>query len=151
AQGLATSQKAVGGAGMRILTGTTTSPVLIGQIEALQKLFPQAKWHVWEPAVGDGARDGAKMAFGRGLNTVYRVDKADVIVSLDSDFLANGSGHVRYMKDFYKRRNLVDAKSEMNRLYVFEPTPTVTGATADNRLPMKANDVELFARALAAK
>jgi molybdopterin-containing oxidoreductase family iron-sulfur binding subunit len=151
AQGLGTSQKAVGGAGMRILTGTVTSPALIGQIEALQKLFPQAKWHVWEPAVGDGAREGAKLAFGRALNTVYRVDKADVIVSLDSDFLASGPGHVRYMKDFYKRRHLTDPKSEMNRLYVFEPTPTVTGATADNRLPMKANDVELFARALAAK
>src|SRR5262249_26682392 len=39
----------------------------------------------------------------------------------------------------------------MNRLYVVEPTPSVTGATADNRLPLKANDVELFARALAAK
>src|SRR4029077_16806406 len=32
-----------------------------------------------------------------------------------------------------------------------EPTPTVTGSSADNRLPMRACDVELFARALAAK
>jgi molybdopterin-containing oxidoreductase family iron-sulfur binding subunit len=151
AQGLATSQRAVSGAGMRILTGTTTSPTLIGQIEALLKQLPQAKWHVWEPAVGDGARDGAKLAFGRVLNTVYRTDKADVIVSLDADFLANGPGHVRYMKDFYKRRHLTGPDAEMNRLYVIEPTPTVTGATADNRLPLKANDVELFARALAAK
>src|SRR5215471_1043491 len=151
AQGLATSQKAVSGAGMRILTGTTTSPTLIGQMEALLKQFPQAKWHVWEPAVGDGAREGAKLAFGRVLNTVYRTDKADVIVSLDADFLANGPGHVRYMRDFYQRRRLTGPDAEMNRLYVIEPTPTVTGATADNRLPLKANDVELFARALAAK
>ena len=151
AQGLATSQKSVSGAGMRILTGMTTSPVLIGQIETLRKLFPQSKWHVWEPAVGDGARDGAKQAFGRALNTVYRVDKAAVIVSLDADFLASGPGHVRYMKDFYKKRHLTGPDGEMNRLYVVEPSPTVTGATADNRLPLKANDVELFARALAAK
>ena len=151
AQGLATSQKAVNGAGMRILTGTTTSPALIGQIETLQKLFPQAKWHVWEPAVGDGAREGARLAFGRVLNTVYRLDKAEVIVSLDADFLASGPGHVRYMKDFYKKRHLTGPDGEMNRLYVVEPSPTVTGATADNRLPLKANDVELFARALAAK
>jgi MoCo/4Fe-4S cofactor protein with predicted Tat translocation signal len=151
AQGLATSQKAVGGAGMRILTGTTASPTVAAQIAALQKLFPQAKWHVWDPAVGDGARDGAQLAFGRVLHTVYRLDKASVVVSLDSDFLANGPGHVRYMKDFYKKRHLTGPDDEMNRLYVVEPTPTVTGATADNRLPLKANDVELFARALAAK
>ena len=151
AQGLAVSQKAVNGAGMRILTGTTTSPARAAQMEALQKLYPQAKWHQWEPAVGDGSRDGAKLVFGRVVNTVYRVDKADVIVSLDADFMASGPGHVRYMKDFYRRRNLTGPNDEMNRLYVVEPTPTVTGATADNRLPLRSNDVELFARALAAK
>src|SRR5258708_36331943 len=39
----------------------------------------------------------------------------------------------------------------MNRLYVVEPTPSVTGATADHRLPLRSSEVELFARALAAK
>src|SRR5256884_8346134 len=39
----------------------------------------------------------------------------------------------------------------MNRLYVVEPTPSLTGATADHRLPLRASEVELFARALAAK
>ena len=151
AQGLATAQKAVAGAGLRILTGTISSPTVSGQIAALQKLFPQAKWHLWDPAVGDGARDGAQLAFGRVLHSVYRLDKANVIVSLDSDFLASGPGHVRYMKDFYKKRHLTGPDDGMNRLYVVEPTPTVTGATADSRLPLKANDVELFARALAAR
>jgi molybdopterin-containing oxidoreductase family iron-sulfur binding subunit len=55
------------------------------------------------------------------------------------------------MKDFYRRRNLTGPNDEMNRLYVIEPTPTVTGAAADNHLPLRSNDVELFARALAAK
>src|SRR6266403_2686139 len=73
AVGLATSQKAVNGAGMRILTGTITSPLLAAQIDALLKIVPQAKWHSWEPAVSDGAREGAKLAFGRVVNTVYRV------------------------------------------------------------------------------
>ena len=150
-QGLATSQKAVSGAGLRILTGTIISPTLVAQIEAVQKLYPQAKWHQWEPAVSDGAREGAKLAFGRVVNTVYRLDRADVIVSLDADFMTSGPGHVRYMKDFYRRRNLTGPNDEMNRLYVVEPTPTVTGAAADNHLPLRSSDVELFARALAAK
>jgi molybdopterin-containing oxidoreductase family iron-sulfur binding subunit len=151
AVGLATSQQAVNGAGMRILTGTITSPTLTAQIEAIQKRFPQAKWHQWEPAVGDGTREGAKLAFGRVVNTVHRLDRANVVVSLDADFMASGPGHVRHMKDFYRRRNLTGPNDEMNRLYVVEPTPTVTGAAADNHLPLRSNDVELFARALAAK
>ena len=151
AHGLATSQKAVSGAGLRILTGKVTSPTLVGQIEAVLKLYPQAKWHQWEPAASDGAFEGAKLAFGRAVNPVYRLDKAEVVVSLDADFMTSGPGHVRYMKDFYRRRNLTGPNDQMNRLYVVEPTPTVTGAAADNRLPLRSNDVELFARALAAK
>src|SRR5881628_1531331 len=134
AQGLATSQKAVNGAGMRILTGTITSPVLAAQIQYVLKLFPRAKWHQWEAAVSDGPREGAKLAFGRYLNTVYRLDKANVILSLDGDFLASGPGHIRYQKDFYRRRHLNGPNDEMNRLYAVEPTPCVTGSAADHRL-----------------
>jgi len=151
AQAAAATIKSTNGAGFRILTGTITSPCVADEIQGLLKLYPQAKWHQWEPAVSDGGREGAKQAFGRYLNTVYRVDKADVILSLDSDFLAMGPGNVRYMRDFYRRRKLTGPTSEMNRLYVVEPTPTVTGATADHRLPMRALEVEIFARALAAK
>ncbi len=151
AQTTAAAIKNTGGAGFRILTGTVASPLLAEEIQALLKLYPQAKWHQWEPAISDGGREGAKLAFGRYLNTVYRVEKADVILSLDADFLASGPGNVRYMKEFYRRRKLTGPDSEMNRLYVVEPTPTVTGSAADHRLPLRASDVELFARALAAK
>jgi MoCo/4Fe-4S cofactor protein with predicted Tat translocation signal len=151
AKNLAAAAKVNDQVGFRILTGTITSPTLAAQIDALIKLYPQAKWHQWEPAVSDGAREGGKLAFGRYVNSVYRVDKADVILSLDSDFLSSGPGHVRYMKEFYRRRKLSGPSDTMNRLYVVEPTPSVTGATADHRLPLRASQVESFARALAAK
>src|SRR5204863_3328194 len=100
AQALAAEMKADNGAGFRILTGIVTSPTLAAQIQSLLTLFPKAKWHQWEPAVGDGARDGAKLAFGSYVNTVYRVEKAEVILSLDSDFLGSGPGHIRYAREF---------------------------------------------------
>jgi molybdopterin-containing oxidoreductase family iron-sulfur binding subunit len=163
AQALAATMNGTNGAGFRILTGIITSPTLAAEIQSLLTLFPKAKWHQWEPAVGDGAREGAKLAFGSYLNTVYRPEKADVILSLDSDFLGNGPGHIRYAKEFSRRRMLnerpksnpladeVFPGTKMNRLYVVEPTPSVTGATADHRLPLRASEVELFARALAGK
>ncbi|MBS1839865.1 MAG: TAT-variant-translocated molybdopterin oxidoreductase [Acidobacteria bacterium] len=148
---LATSQKAVNGAGLRILTGTIASHTFAAQIDYLLKLFPQAKWHQWEPAVSDGAREGAKLAFGRYVNTVCRVEKANVILSLDSDLLGSGPGHIRYAKEFSRRRTLNGPADEMNRIYVVEPTPSVTGSAADHRLPLRASEIELFARAIAAK
>src|SRR5437879_11697925 len=151
AQATAAEMKAANGAGFRILTGMVTSPTLAAQIQSLLTLFPRAKWHQWEPAVGAGTREGARLAFGSYLNTVYRPEKADVILSLDSDFLGSGPGHIRYAREFSHRRKLNGVTDKMNRLYVVEPTPSVTGATADHRLPLRASEVELFARARAGK
>jgi len=157
AQAIASAVRLADGAGFRILTGIVTSPALAAQIQSVLALYPKAKWHQWEPAVGDGTREGAKLAFGNYVNTVYRPEKADVILSLDSDFLGSGPGHIRYAREFSRRRKLDQfaevhrRDGEMNRLYVVEPTPSVTGATADHRLPLRASEVELFARALAAR
>src|SRR6266446_2695321 len=157
AQAIASAVRLAGGAGFRILTGIVTSPTLAAQIQSVLTLYPKAKWHQWEPAVGDGTREGAKLAFGNYVNTIYRPEKADVILSLDSDFLGSGPGHIRYAREFSRRRKLDQFEEvrrrdgEMNRLYVVEPTPSVTGATADHRLPLRASEVELFARALAGK
>jgi molybdopterin-containing oxidoreductase family iron-sulfur binding subunit len=151
AQGLATNAKATNGGGFRILCGATTSPTLIAQIRKLLTLYPEAKWYQWEPAAGDGAQQGAKLAFGRNVHTVYEVSKANVIVSLDSDFLASGPGHVAYARQFGRRRNLNGSNETMNRLYVVEPTPSVTGSSSDHRLPLRSSDIEPFARSLAAK
>jgi molybdopterin-containing oxidoreductase family iron-sulfur binding subunit len=143
-------QRAKQGAGLRILTETSTSPTLADQLKRLMTEFPQAKWHTYEPATRDGARVGAQMAFGQSVNTVYQFDKADVVLSLDANFLIEGPGSVRYARDFINRRRLTDGSTEMNRLYVVESTLTATGAKADHRLPIRASEVESFARAVAA-
>ena len=89
--------------------------------------------------------EGAKLAFGQPVETRYDLSKADVIVSLDADFLYAGfPGNTRYIRDFAKRRN--PDSGNMNRLYVIESTPTTTGAKADHRLPARGLDVERFAR-----
>jgi MoCo/4Fe-4S cofactor protein with predicted Tat translocation signal len=133
-------QKSLGGAGIRILTQTISSPTLKDQIHAFLAMYPQAKWHVYEPVNRDNALEGAKLAFGEAVETRYDFSKADVIVSLDADFLSAGfPGNVRYIRDFAARRN---PDANMNRLYVLESTPSATGAKADHRLPVRAVDVE---------
>src|ERR1700677_55764 len=143
-RGPLSAQKALQGAGIRILTGTTSSPTLADQMQSFLKIYPQAKWHVYEPINRDNVLEGAKMAFGQPVETIYDFEKADVIVSLDADFLYAGfPGNVRYIRDFAKRRN---PDGNMNRLYMVESTPTTTGAKADHRLPLKATEIEAFAR-----
>ena len=140
-------QKSLQGAGIRILTPTVSSPTLADQLQSFLKVYPQARWHVYEPVNRDNVLEGAKMAFGEPAETQYKLENADVILSLDADFLYAGfPGCTRYARDFAKRRN-PDA-GEMSRLYVVESTPSSTGAKADHRLPVRAADIEPFAASL---
>ena len=93
------------GAGFRILSGTVTSPTLGAQIQEFLTAFPQAKWHQYEPCGRHSVRAGSMAAFGQTYNTIYRLDRANVVVSLDADFLCSGMpGGVRYARDYSGRR-----------------------------------------------
>lgn len=148
-------QKTKGGAGIRFLTETITSPCAADQIRQIQLAYPQAKWHQW---------DGVPRAAGaEATDAIYHFDKADVVVTLDADVLACGPASVRYARDFATRRRAgVDAEhaepaaageqheapAGMNRLYAIESTPTLTGAKADHRLPLRASEIQAAAQAL---
>src|SRR5690349_18943662 len=79
-------QKVSGGAGLRFLTETVTSPTLVGQLLDLLKRFPKAKWHQFEPINRDHLHEGARLAFGQAVASHYRFDQAAVILAPDSDF-----------------------------------------------------------------
>jgi molybdopterin-containing oxidoreductase family iron-sulfur binding subunit len=144
------------GDGLRLLTETVVSPTLAWQIADLLKQLPKAQWHVWEPLHRDTAWYGAEMAFGEPVGVVYDFTKADVVLSLDADFLQCGPGNLPYAADFMARRRVRTTEREaalarMNRLYVVETAVSCTGAKADHRLPLRGRQIELLARGLAGR
>ncbi len=52
------------------------------------------------------AYKGAMLAFGRPVNTIYDFSQADVIVSIDADFLACGPGNLRHARQFADKRRV---------------------------------------------
>ena len=141
-----------GGQGLYILSSTITSPTLAAQWKDAQKRFPQAKLIQYDPVNRDSARRASKAAFGDFYDAQYLVDKADVILSLDSDFLSGIThpGFVKLSREYAKRRKLLDPSIEMNRLYAVESMPTTTGFKADHRLKLRATRVAAYAQAIAA-
>jgi molybdopterin-containing oxidoreductase family iron-sulfur binding subunit len=143
------AQRALEGEGLRILTEPFTSPTLASELEALLVRFPKARWHQWQAAGRDAAYEGARIAFGEPLEVRYRIEAADVILSLDADLLGEGPGQLRYTREFARRRG-PDVEGGMSRLYVVESSVSITGGMADHRLPVRASEVEGIARAVAA-
>lgn len=142
------SQRLKQGAGLRLLTESVTSPTLGQQCQDVLRLFPRAKWYQYEPVTEDTVLAGTRLAFGASLQPIYHVEAAEVIVALEADFLSTGPGNVRYARDFTRKRQVSASQQAMNRLYVVESTPTLTGTMADHRLPLRPAAIAGLAHAL---
>jgi molybdopterin-containing oxidoreductase family iron-sulfur binding subunit len=130
-----TQERARDGAGLRILTNRVTSPTLLGQLQGVLKLFPEAKWYRYEPVDDDAERGGAMQAFGRPLTALPRLRDARVVLALDADPIGCGPEQIRLSREFVAARQAPSA-ADFLRLYVVEPAFTLTGANADHRLPL---------------
>jgi MoCo/4Fe-4S cofactor protein with predicted Tat translocation signal len=160
----AAAQKLTGGTGIRLLTGSCSSPTVAAQMAAVLKAYPQARWYQWDPVHRDNVYAGAALAFGQPVETQYKFSEADIILSLDAAFLSGGfPGTHLYTREFALRRRpdpairpfatgddqvIKDARP-MSRFYMLETSPTNTGAKADHHLPLTTADFENYARIIA--
>ncbi len=129
------------GTGVYFLSAAITSPTLARQWQAAQKAWPKAKLVQYDPAV-------AGTELEKGVNLQYALDGADVILSLEADFLSGASfpGFHKLVREYAKRRK---DPSNLNRLYVVESTPTTTGLKAEHRLGLRASEIPAFTAELA--
>jgi Fe-S-cluster-containing dehydrogenase component len=147
----ASSLQKNGGSGLRILSEPVVSPCLADLLKQLLAKYPSAAWHQYTPVNQDNSRAGAQLAFGRFVDPLYDFENADVIVSLDSDFLSDQPGNLNYARKFAARRKLSSSGgAKMNRLYVVESGMTITGAMADHRFAVRSSDIAGIARSIAA-
>ncbi|HEY1629288.1 MAG TPA: 4Fe-4S dicluster domain-containing protein, partial [Tepidisphaeraceae bacterium] len=126
-------------------------PLLAAQKREFRQRFPMAQWHEYSPTVPVNTIAGSQLAFGKRVETIYRFDQANVVLSLDSDFLFEDRGSLRYARQFAAARRVRQQHLLMNRLYVVESTLSITGAAADHRLPIKPSQIQTIAQDIVAK
>ena len=129
------------GTGIYFLSSTITSPTLARQWKAVQAAYPKATLVQYDPAI-------AGTSVANGTSVQYSLADADVIVSLDADFLSGASypGFHKLVGDYAARRK---DPEKLNRLYAIESTPTTTGLKAEHRLGLRASEIPAFAAELA--
>ncbi|MEP7071996.1 MAG: TAT-variant-translocated molybdopterin oxidoreductase, partial [Verrucomicrobiota bacterium] len=140
-----------GGAGLAFLVEQTHSPTRERMRAELEKTFPRMRWCVYDPLLSEAQNFATSLSFGDNSRLIPRLERADVILALDHDFLDCGEGDLTSTRAFTSRRRVESAKDSMNRLYVVENRFTLTGAMADHRLRLPASQIALFVHALAGK
>ena len=79
------------------------------------------RWCVYDPLLSEAQRFATQMSFGDNIRLIPQFEKADVILSLDSDFLELRRRRPRRRRAVSSsRRRVREAKDSMNRLYVVE-------------------------------
>jgi molybdopterin-containing oxidoreductase family iron-sulfur binding subunit len=131
-------------AGLWFLLHPQSSPLVAEQIAKIKARHPGARFAYDAPIDRRAVYRGAMRAFGQALECQYHFDRADIVMSLDADFMSAMPNATRWARDFAKRRR----PPSMSRLYVAEPKPSPTGSLADHRLPIVPSRVLQVAHAL---
>ena len=135
-----------GGEGVAILIGREHSPTINRLHASISKQFPKLIW-VADEAISMRESEAAVAAsLGAGVKPICNFGSADVILSLDSDFLNPSASGLGFAKGFAQRRN--PGKS-MNRLYVAENHFSLTGGMADHRIRIRSSEIGTFTATLA--
>lgn len=137
------------GAGLAVLMESFSSPTLARLQAEFRKAFPKAVWVTRDAVSDENIFTGLKMATGSDVRPLNDYSNAQVILSLESDFLGTESESLMAARGFAEGRRIRTADDSMNRLYVVESTYSLTGTMADHRLRIQSSQVGAFVAALA--
>ncbi len=139
------------GAGLVFLVGKKTSPSRDRLRDQIVQRWPQARWLPYEAVDNESAREGAAIAYGSPMESLYDFSKAKVIVSIDRDFLAGEGATLPEARGFAAGRRVMNThgdESEMSRIYSIESTMSLVGGAADHRLRLRPTEIPAYMVAL---
>ncbi len=143
-----------GAAGKRlaVLSEQTSSPTAQALAQQLGQVFGQVRWITYGSEGDDAEALGMQQAFGSPYRPHYQFSQAQVIVSLDADFLGpTARNFVGATRSFADGRRLSSPQDTMSRLYVVESAYSITGGMADHRKRLRSSEVPAVAAAVAAR
>jgi len=133
---------------IRIVSNSILSPTTKQVIADFVAKYPNAKHVTYDPQSAYGMVEANQNSFGKAVVPSYDFSKADVIVSLDADFLGTWLAPVTYIKQYTKRRKLNKSQKNMSRHYHFESNMSLTGSNADYRTPVRPSQQGIIATTL---
>ncbi|MEM8835575.1 MAG: TAT-variant-translocated molybdopterin oxidoreductase [Planctomycetota bacterium] len=143
------------GRGLAFLVNKATSPSRDRMRDEIMRRYPRAQWLAYDPADNEAALGATARTLGSPHKVLHRFDRAQVVVSIDDDFLGGADSTLPDLRGWAQARIRPGESSEteaagtrMSRLYVAEASMTVTGGQADHRIAHKPGELALLTIAL---
>lgn len=130
------------GGKMALLTGTIVSPTTRELIGEFLKKYPGLRHVVYEPVSSAAIFEATEKSFGVRVLPHYQFDQAEMIVSLDADFLGTWISPVEFSAAYSRKRRPGEG---MSRHVQFESRMSLTGANADLRVPVSSSEMQAVA------
>lgn len=137
---------------VRVLSSEIFSPSTERLIGEFLGAFSNGSHIQYEAVSYEDLAQSQAQSYGAALIPHYHFERAEVIVSLGADFLTSWLSPTEFNGQWVKSRKLDSkdpAHAKLSKFYCFEPSVTTTGASADERFPIRPGDELKVAMALA--
>ncbi|MEE4273989.1 MAG: TAT-variant-translocated molybdopterin oxidoreductase [Thermoanaerobaculales bacterium] len=127
------------GAGVAVLVEPSSSPTVERLRRRFSDVFPSAEVVEYAPISRDAERRGTAIAYGRPLRPHPHLDRARVIACFDADPFFDHPASIPLSRQFAEARK--PSPDGISRLWVAEPSFTITGGRADHRRATPASQI----------
>ena len=132
---------AAGSGAIRILTSTIISPSIKAAVGEFIAKYPTTQVVTYD-SISYNAISLANIAsFGKAVIPTYDFSKAEIVLGISCDFLANWLSPIEHARQFISTRKLDVEDKKMSRHIQLESNLSVTGANADKRMVLKPSQI----------
>ncbi len=125
----------IGGKEIAIVIGKIISPTTKKVLEDFKEKYPTTKIYSYELFNSSVKNEAWKKCYGSNEFPSIKWNEADVILSLDGDFLGESGNKVENVRLFAENRDVNEKR--FNRLYSVEGNLSLTGSNADCRFKLR--------------
>ena len=132
---------AAGSGAIRILTSTIISPSQKAAVAEFTTKYPTTQVVTYDAISYNAISIANNASFGKAVIPTYDFSKAEVVLGISCDFLANWLSPIEHARQLSSTRKVNVEDKKMSRHLQIESNLSVTGANADKRVVLKPSQI----------
>lgn len=123
-----------------LLTSSIISPTTLKLIKEFGEQFGKFRHVQYDSISYSSMREANLICFGKPLIPDYRIRNAEIVVSINADFLGTWIAPVHFIPEYVAQRKLDNGKTGMLRHIHYGSGVTITGCNADERKKLRPSE-----------